>query len=201
MNADSTYRILFFILLIVMLIIRIYFSLRLRMSGERNMPDRQAIRQEGVILFAARVVLFFVLITILVLFAISHPWIHATNFPLPAWLRWLCFIIGLVSLAFLVFVERELGRQFSPQLQLRQEHKLVTSGPYSRIRHPLYTAIYGFGLSLAMVSANWLFVAFFLLSLVGLNLRVPKEERMMVDQFGNEYRLYMQSTGRYFPKV
>jgi protein-S-isoprenylcysteine O-methyltransferase Ste14 len=198
---DLLFRILFFIVLGAMLVTRIIFNLRLQRAGERFMPDQQAIRHEGVGLFATRVVMFFVLIAILVLYAIHHPWMEALDFYLPPWLRWLGFIIGLLSIALIIWVQLELGRQFSPQLQLRREHQLITSGPYSRVRHPLYTAIYGLGLSLALVSANWFFVAFFVLSLVGLCLRVPKEERMLLDQFGDEYRAYMQHTGRFFPKM
>ena len=201
MDTSSTFHIAFFILLGAMLIVRIYFNLRLKRSGERFMPDEQAIRHEGVGLFASRVILFFTLIAILLLYAIQHPWMKSLDFFLPAWLRWLGFIIGLLSIALMIWIELELGRQFSPQLQLRQEHQLITSGPYSRVRHPLYTALDAFGLSLALVSANGFFVLFFILSLLGLTLRVPKEERMMLDQFGDQYRTYMQHTGRYFPKV
>jgi protein-S-isoprenylcysteine O-methyltransferase Ste14 len=165
------------------------------------MPDQQAIGHEGVGLFISRVVLFFALIAILLMYAIRHPWMEALNFYLPAWMRWLGFGIGLCSVALLIWVELELGRQFSPQLQLRQEHQLIMTGPYSRVRHPLYTALFGFGLSLALVSANWFFVAFFFLSLAGLVIRVPKEEQMMLDQFGDEYRAYMQRTGRFIPKL
>ena len=201
MDTRSTFRIAFFILLGAMLIVRIYFNLRLKWAGERFMPDEQAIRHEGVGLFASRVILFITLIAVLVLYAIQHPWMQSLDFYLPAWLRWLGFIIGLLSIALMIWVEIDLGRQFSPQLQLRQEHQLITSGPYSRVRHPLYTALDAFGLSLALVSANWFFIAFFILSLLGLTLRVPKEERMLLDQFGDQYRTYMQHTGRYFPKV
>lgn len=126
---------------------------------------------------------------------------QALDFTLPAWLRWLGFAIGLVSIALTLWTQLELGRQFSPQLQLRPEHQFITGGPYARIRHPLYTAVDGFGLALALVSANWLFVAFFILSLLGLWFRVPNEERMMVDQFGEEYKAYMQRTGRFLPKI
>jgi protein-S-isoprenylcysteine O-methyltransferase Ste14 len=201
LDTSSIFRIAFFILLGAMLIVRIYFNLRLKRAGERFMPDQQAIRHEGVGLFTSRVVLFFALIAILVLYAIHHPWMQSLDFYLPAWLRWLGFIIGLLAIALMIWVELELGRQFSPQLQLRQEHQLITSGPYSRVRHPLYTALIAYGLSLALVSANWFFVAFFILSMFGLFLRVPKEERMMLDQFGDQYRTYMQHTGRFFPKV
>jgi protein-S-isoprenylcysteine O-methyltransferase Ste14 len=201
MDTSSTFRIAFFILLGGMLIVRIYFNLRLRRAGERFMPDEQAIRHEGMALFVSRVILFFALIAILVLYAIRHPWMQSLNFYLPDWLRWLGFILGLLSISLMTWVELELDRQFSPQLQLRQEHQLITSGPYSRVRHPLYTALDAYGLSLALVSANWFFVLFFILSLLGLTLRVPKEERMLLEQFGDQYRTYMQHTGRYFPKI
>jgi hypothetical protein len=72
-----------------MLIARIYFNLRLKRAGERFMPDEQAIRHEGVGLFVSRVILFFTLIAILVLYAIQHPWMQSLDFYLPPWLRWL----------------------------------------------------------------------------------------------------------------
>jgi len=201
MVNEITFRIAFFILLSAILVVRMYFNLRIRQQGERVMPDREAIRREGVGMFAARVVLFFVLIAVLVLYAINHPWMQALNYTLTAWLRWLGFAMGLVSIALLAWTEVELGRQFSPQLQLRQEHQLITTGPYARIRHPHYTSIDGFGLALALVSANWFFVAFFIICLAGLWFRVPKEEQMMLDQFDEEYKAYMQRTGRFLPKL
>jgi len=201
MNTAITFRIAFFSLLGWMLAVRIYFNIRLRQAGERFMPDRKDIQHEGWLLFSSRVVLFFVLVAILVLYAINHPWMKALDFRLPVWLRWFGFAMGSLSIIFLIWIQLELGRQFSPQLQLRHEHQLVTSGPYSRVRHPLYTALDVFGFSLALVSANWFFVAFFLISLVGLYLRVPKEEKMMLDTFGEKYTEYMQHTGRFLPKI
>lgn len=201
MDTSLIFRIAFFIVLGLMLIARMFFNLRVRKSGEQIMPDRQAIQHEGIVLFAVRFIMFFVLIAVLVLYAIHHPWMNALDFTLPAWLRWLGVIIGLFSIILIVWVEFELGRQFSPQLQLRQGHQLVTSGPYTRVRHPLYTAFDGFGLSLALVSANWLFAGFFVLGVVFLFFRLPREEQMMIDQFGDEYRVYMQRTGRLYPKL
>ncbi len=201
MNMSIAFRIVFFILLGLMLIARMYFNVKLRAQGERVMPDKQAIQHEGMGMFAFRFIGFFVLIAILVLYAIRHPWMAALDFDFPAWLRWVGAAIGLMSIALMVWVELALGRQFSPQLHLRQQHQMVTSGPYTHVRHPLYTALDGFGLSLALVSANWFFVGFFILSLVGLWVRVPREERMLLDKFGEQYREYMQSTGRFFPKM
>jgi protein-S-isoprenylcysteine O-methyltransferase Ste14 len=201
MGDGTIFRIAFFILLGAMLVVRTAFSMRVHQQGERTMPDRQAIQNEGIALFATRVLLFFLLIAILVLYAIDHPWMEVLNLGLPVWLRWLGFAIGWLGLALLMWAEIELGRQFSPQLQIRQAHKLITSGPYTHIRHPLYAGLDGFGLGLALVSANWFFVAFFIITLILLGARVSKEERMMVEQFGETYQVYMHRTGRYFPRI
>lgn len=118
---------------------------------------------------------------------------------LPAWLRWASFILGLASLGLWAWTQAELGKQWSAQLQLREDHQLVTSGPYARVRHPLYSAMFAFGIAFAVLTANWVFVVFAALVIAGLFLRVPKEEKMMLEQFGDQYRNYMKQTGRFFP--
>jgi protein-S-isoprenylcysteine O-methyltransferase Ste14 len=85
-------------------------------------------------------------------------------------------------------------------LQLHKEHSLVTIGPYKRIRHPLYAAMFTWAISLALVTANWIFVAVTVATIAGTMARVPKEEQMMLDAFGEEYKEYMRRTGRYFPR-
>jgi protein-S-isoprenylcysteine O-methyltransferase Ste14 len=93
-----------------------------------------------------------------------------------------------------------LGKEWSPQLQLREDHHLVTTGPYAWIRHPIYTAMFGWGTALALLTANWVFVVLAVAVVAGLVARVPREEQMMLEKFGQEYQAYMQRTGRFFPK-
>jgi protein-S-isoprenylcysteine O-methyltransferase Ste14 len=50
------------------------------------------------------------------------------------------------------------------------------------------------------LTGNWIFVAICALSILGLLWRVPKEEQMMIETFGDEYKDYMKRTGRFFPK-
>jgi protein-S-isoprenylcysteine O-methyltransferase Ste14 len=200
MTTESIFRVVFWVLFAGVLIMRIYFALRVRRAGERVMPDRQAIEREGRGMFAVRVLMFLILLAWLVLYAIYPPWMEALSVPFPGWLRWLGFALGLASLGFWAWTQVALGKEWSPQLQLREEHHLVTTGPYARIRHPLYTAMIGYGTSLALVTANWVFVVFAVAAIAGLFARVPKEEQMMIKEFGEEYRAYMQRTGKFFPK-
>ena len=200
MTQETIFRIAFWILFAGVILMRMYFAIRVRQAKERVMPDRQAIEREGRGMFATRVVMFFLLLAWLMLYAIYPPWMKALAAPFPDWLRWAGFTLGLASLALWIWTQVALGKQWSPQLQLRQEHHLITSGPYARIRHPLYTAMIGYGTALALVSANWVFILFAILAIAGMAARVPREEKMMIEEFGEEYIAYMQRTGRFFPR-
>lgn len=200
MAGEGTFRIAFWILLGGVLLMRAYFGVQVHRAGERIMPDRAAVEREGRAAFVIRLIAFFLLIGWLGLYAVNPIWIQNLFFPLPAWLRWMGFGLGLAGLGAWTWSQVALGSAWSAQLQLREAHHLVTSGPYARIRHPLYTAMWFWSAGLALVTACWVFVALALLVIVGLWLRVPREEQMLVERFGDEYREYMSRTGRFIPK-
>lgn len=202
MTTETIFRIAFLVLLAALFAMRGYFMIKVRRAGERLMPDDQAVRREGGRgVFIIRVVVFVLLIVFLVMYIIGMKWIDLFSFQLPAWLRWAGFGLGLLSVAFWTWTQIHLDTQWSAQLQLRQEHHLVTSGPYARIRHPLYSAMFGWAVSLGLLTANWIFVAMAVLSIAGTMVRIPKEEQMMLEAFGDKYKVYMQRTGRFFPKL
>ncbi|HET7089664.1 MAG TPA: isoprenylcysteine carboxylmethyltransferase family protein [Anaerolineae bacterium] len=200
MTSQSLFRSAFWILLAGVLLMRIYFAVQVRRAGERLAPDRAAIEREGRVMFAFRVVMGMVLGCWLALYAIYPTWMGVLLLPFPAWLRWAGFALGIASLGLWSWTQVALGKEWSPQLQLRDQHHLVTTGPYGRVRHPLYTAMFAYSASLALVTANWFFVAFAVVAIAATLARVPKEEQMMIEEFGEEYRAYMQRTGRFFPK-
>ncbi len=201
MTQLSIFRIAFVILLAGMLLMRGYFMLKVHRAGGRLMPDRAAVEREGGGgVLAARAAVFLVFIVFLAMYIGGMAWIDACNFPLPAWLRWFGFGFGLLSLAFWTWTQVTLDTRWSAQLQLRADHQLATNGPYARIRHPLYAAMFAWAVALAVLTANWLFVALAVLSIAGTLVRIPKEEKMMSEAFGDEYKAYMQRTGRFFPK-
>lgn len=97
---------------------------------------------------------------------------------------------------------RDLGTNWSPLLEINTQQTLVTEGVYRRIRHPMYASQLLWGLAQALLVQNWIaglggLMASVLLYLV----RVPQEERMMLDHFGNEYRTYCKRTGRIVPRL
>jgi protein-S-isoprenylcysteine O-methyltransferase Ste14 len=65
---------------------------------------------------------------------------------------------------------------------------------------PLYAAMTVYGLSLALVSANWVFVILAAAVGIGMAIRIPREEQMMIEEFGEEYRAYMRRTGGLVPR-
>ena len=202
MTTGLTFRLAFVILLVALLAMRFYFMIKVRRSGGRLTPNKDAIAREGgrgVLLF--RVAVFFLLVAFLVMYIIGMSWIDRFSFPLPDGLRWAGFTLGILSVVFWTWTQVTLDTRWSAQLQLRQEHQLVTTGPYARIRHPLYAAMFGWALAVALLTANWIFVAFAVLSIAGTLVRIPKEEQMMLETFGDDYKAYMQRTCRFFPRL
>ncbi len=200
MTPESTFHILFWVLFGGVLLMRLFYIVRVRQAGERVLPDQRAIEREGAALFTFRLVSWLLMIGILASYALNLSWLDAFHIVLPDWLRWAGFALGLTSILFWTWTQMALGNEWSPQLQLREGHHLVSSGPYAHIRHPMYTGMAGFGLGLALVSANWIFVGLATMVIAGLVFRIPQEEKMLTAEFGEEYRAYMRRTGSWLPR-
>jgi len=89
-----------------------------------------------------RGVLALVMIGILTLHLINPGWMAWFGVRFPPLLRWIGAGLGVLSLVLLIWVQSALGRYWSTGLQLREEHTLVTGGPYRWGRHPMYSAIF-----------------------------------------------------------
>ncbi|MBI5364180.1 MAG: isoprenylcysteine carboxylmethyltransferase family protein, partial [Planctomycetes bacterium] len=97
---------------------------------------------------------------------------------------------------------KDLGRNWSVTLELREGHALVTHGVYSTIRHPMYTALIGYGIGQAVVLPNWIAGPSYLVAMVLVFAkRLGPEEALMREQFGAEYDAYRERTKRLVPGV
>jgi protein-S-isoprenylcysteine O-methyltransferase Ste14 len=100
------------------------------------------------------------------------------------------------------WTHRTLGRHWSGILELRENHRLISSGPYRHIRHPMYTGFFMMLSGVALLSANLLIALLQIGAFTATYLaRVADEEAMMLDRFGDEYRGYMRRTGRLLPRL
>jgi protein-S-isoprenylcysteine O-methyltransferase Ste14 len=124
------------------------------------------------------------------------------DYQLPSWAGWIGTAVFALALFLLWRSHAELGRNWSQSLELREGHRLVTRGVYKYVRHPMYAAFLLWGISQPLLLHNWLAGWSHLAAFAPLYfLRVPREEQMMLDEFGEEYRAYMSKTGRVIPRL
>ncbi|MBR1203098.1 MULTISPECIES: protein-S-isoprenylcysteine O-methyltransferase [unclassified Bradyrhizobium] len=113
---------------------------------------------------------------------------------------WLGVFVAVAALVMFRLTHRALGRNWSLSLDVRENHRLITDGIYQKIRHPMYSAFWLWAVAQALLLPN--LVAGFA-GLIGFGTlffgRVAREEQMMLETFGDEYREYMARTGRIIP--
>jgi protein-S-isoprenylcysteine O-methyltransferase Ste14 len=96
----------------------------------------------------------------------------------------------------------DLGDAWSITLELRRDQRLVTSGIYRRVRHPMYLALLVFSLGQGLVLPNWIAGPSYLVAMgLLVALRLGPEERMMRARFGADYADYARRTQRLVPGV
>lgn len=133
---------------------------------------------------------------------IFSPVFDFANYTLPSWTGWLGAIIFAAAIWLLWRSHADLGRSWTPTLGLRDDHRLVTKGVFKYIRHPMYAAHILWGVATPLMLHNWIAgFSFLLLTTLQYLSRVGDEERMMLEQFGEEYRSYMERTGRIIPRL
>jgi len=128
-------------------------------------------------------------------------WLDFANYSLPVWAGRAGVVIFAATLFLLWKAYSDLGRNWSPTLQITDNHLLVTQGIYQYIRHPIYAGLWLWGIAQPLLLQNWiaglgLLVTFFPLYF----LRVPYEEKMMHETFGKEYQEYVDKTGQIIPR-
>jgi protein-S-isoprenylcysteine O-methyltransferase Ste14 len=81
-----------------------------------------------------------------------------------------------------------------------ENHRLVTWGPYKYVRHPSYSAYFFLIRGFFLAWLNLLTLPCFV-AIPGYFLNVETEEKMLVERFGDEYKLYQQRTGKFVPRT
>lgn len=133
-------------------------------------------------------------------FGTGQPWF--ANYTFSPTMGWIGLVVMIAALAFLYETHRQLGRNWSVTLDTRKKHTLVDTGLYGYVRHPMYSAFWLLALAQALLLPNW-FAG--LAGIVGWGilyfLRVGREEKLMIETFGDDYVAYMRRTKRIIPLI
>ncbi len=110
--------------------------------------------------------------------------------------------LSIFSVWLAVSAIRELGKQWSLTARLTENHKLITSGVYRIVRHPIYTAMFGMMLATGLAVSHWIIlpiatVIFF----IGTKIRTVAEEKLLREAFPNEYETYSNKVAPIIPFV
>ena len=124
------------------------------------------------------------------------------NYPFRPWQAWLGAAVFAAALWLFRRTHKDLGRNWSVTLEVRDQHAMVTNGVYSRVRHPMYSAFWLWAVAQALLLPNWIAGP---AGLVGFGtlffLRIGREEALMIETFGDDYRRYMARTARIVPGI
>jgi protein-S-isoprenylcysteine O-methyltransferase Ste14 len=195
MDEELFFRLLFIAIYAVFFGVRI----RYRVGSTRREPERrQKTVSKAMKMLIVAILGYFVSI---ILYMLDVPWISWSRLALPPWLRWLGVIGAASSIPLVAWIHRALGRQYSAELAIQKDHALVTTGPYARTRHPMYTTLNMFSFSMAIMTSNLLVLFFAVLVMLPFPWIAREEENMLLETFGEDYREYMRRTGRFFPKI
>lgn len=123
-------------------------------------------------------------------------------FRIDPWVGVIALAGMLCGLALRIWAARTLGSYYTTTLMITENHKVVSRGPYSKVRHPGYLADIILWSGFGVLSSNFVLALVFPIMFVTVYLyRISSEEKMLVQALGEEYARYKQRTRRLIPYV
>ena len=195
MDHEQAFRLILIAGFVTVFPIALYHRLRAAATGEQL--DR---RQEGLFILLTLRPLAAVRMAGVVTWLINPAWMAWSAVALPIWLRWCGVGLGVVTVLLLIWTLRTLDTNLTDTVVTRKNHTLVTTGPYRRVRHPFYLAFLMAMIADSLLIANWFLALTGGLAVSLIFIRTAREEANLLKRFW-EYRQYMETTGRFFPRL
>lgn len=148
---------------------------------------------------AIRTVAFLLAIVLMAWPRIPVPWLNRSFLPSGLASFWIGAVITVAGLLFSIWARRHIGQNWSSAVTIKQNHELITSGPYAMVRHPIYTGLLFAFLGTAIALTQYRGLAAFLLIFFALWFKLRLEEKWMRSQFGDAYIAYSRRIAALVP--
>ncbi len=108
-------------------------------------------------------------------------------------------ILTVVGLSIAFVARRTIAGNWSGNVEIKQDHELMTTGVYGLVRHPIYTGVLIMSLGTFLVGGNVAVFLFFLSLLLFFLFKVRKEEELLSKHFPADYPAYSQRVKKLIP--
>ncbi len=126
--------------------------------------------------------------------------LHQRFLPGSPALDFAAILLAAVGVGFAIWARARLGKYWSAQVTIRQEHRLIRTGPYKYIRHPIYTGMLLALLGTVLAIGEYRALLGLALILLGFIKKARKEESFLQAQFGTEFDEHKRQTGFFLPR-
>jgi protein-S-isoprenylcysteine O-methyltransferase Ste14 len=127
--------------------------------------------------------------------------LHDRFLPNDAIIHWLAVLATACGLAFAIWARRHLGGNWSGAVVLKADHRLIRSGPYRLVRHPIYAGLFVALLGSVVGIGEWRGLIGLALAAIAIISRVRAEDALMAETFGTEYEDYRRRTPAVLPFI
>jgi len=109
-------------------------------------------------------------------------------------------ILTWMGIGLAIWARYHLAEYWSARITIKEDHQLIRTGPYTRLRHPIYSGIVLAAIGSAVVIDQWRCVLGVCLVLMGYCIKARKEETMLTQQFGDAFREHQKHAGFLIPR-
>jgi protein-S-isoprenylcysteine O-methyltransferase Ste14 len=172
----------------------LYWGINFRTVKKTKIPEDAAARSQHVLFMIAAVALMFT--DYLRIGPLAHRFVLQK-----VWIHYVAILLTCCGVAVAIVARYILGQYWSARIEVKLDHRLIHSGPYSLVRHPIYTGIILAGAGTALFIGEWRAVLAVGLATLGFAIKAQKEESLMTSEFGDLYRDYARRTGFLLPRL
>lgn len=145
-----------------------------------------------------------VMVAAFILLYSSDPRFGVLNLRFIPYANWIFELgsgLAFLGVAFAIWARYHIGKYWSRTVSLQEGHELIRTGPYARIRHPIYTGMLLALLGTALAIGQYRALVAFGIFLAGFIWKSKQEEALLAGQFGTAFEEHRRRTGFFLPKL